>query len=696
VWGSVSGLFDVAKRPRKRSMAKWRLTKNMLTLTVLACSGATEPASVARVDVTPPNITLTGGESASLTATIYDEKENVLTNRLITWRSLDTSVAKVSASGLVAAVPNRENISKTVSITAESENRSGQSTITVPPASPAKISISNTASVRIVSGKSLQLEAQIYDSRDIQLLNRPIIWTSSNSGVAQISSTGMVVAKSPGSASISATHGALSTSVLVEVVARIASVRITLSGNKILVGQEIELTAVPLDSNSIVLGGRGVATWTVSDTSVATVTESQGQTTRLKGKKEGTVSVNARYEETAASIALNVQTPGPGDLDVTWQPDLFFPQGATTGDIIAMRLIRNKVIVMANKVFGATATKIKAIWQPGITDPDGGGVIDREFDIYQQSEMNTFSSTLTGLASCDQGDLDGIWIAGAFSGRLKRLSITGAIDSRFSGLPSNITGAPSSIILANTNCQGMLMTGISRIGTTVNTSTIAGMNRSYNLVPSDFPVPVSGIFGANTYNNHTINIFYSGSFSNVNGRLINGLWTNTTLPDGFGPTIKTEDGRTIPGAVTNIAYQESDGHVIIVGQFDHFSGEPARNIVRLNRYTLAVDKTFNTGQGPNGPVYDVVVTESCGPPRIFIAGNFSQVDGSPIKYFAALTYSGNIDQTFKQNRPDLRMGDGPDSWVRRMEKSSCNLFLAGSFQSYNGIRTGALIRIRIN
>jgi uncharacterized protein YjdB len=98
-----------------------------LTALVMACSGPTAPsAPVASVTIQAVTTSLTVGNSIALTVILRDAAGNVLTNRTITFTSSNESVGSVDATGLVRALAEGE-----VTITASSEEKSGQMTISV-------------------------------------------------------------------------------------------------------------------------------------------------------------------------------------------------------------------------------------------------------------------------------------------------------------------------------------------------------------------------------------------------------------------------------------------------------------------------------------------------------------------------------------------------------------------------------------
>src|SRR5256712_8839888 len=81
---------------------------------------------VASVTVSPPSASIATGATVQLTATTKDAGGNVLTGRAISWGGSNTTVASVSASGLITGVT-----AGAVTITATSAGTSGTATVTV-------------------------------------------------------------------------------------------------------------------------------------------------------------------------------------------------------------------------------------------------------------------------------------------------------------------------------------------------------------------------------------------------------------------------------------------------------------------------------------------------------------------------------------------------------------------------------------
>src|SRR5439155_19116390 len=108
-------------------------------------------------------------------------------------------IATVSPSGQVTGVAQGS-----ATITATSEAKSSTAAITVTPVPVASVAVAPaTASIRV--GQTAQLTATPKDSAGGALTGRTVTWTSSNTSVATVSSSGLVTSGVVGTATITAT-----------------------------------------------------------------------------------------------------------------------------------------------------------------------------------------------------------------------------------------------------------------------------------------------------------------------------------------------------------------------------------------------------------------------------------------------------------------------------------------------------------
>ena len=151
--------------------------------------------------LTPAATGIVIGHTAQLTAVAKDASGNTIANAPMSWLSLDTLVARVSATGLVTGVAVG-----TTFVIATSGAKADTSGIGVMPVPVAAVSIS-PSSVSLVTAATLQLAATITDSAGNVLSGQTVTWTTSSSAVATVSATGLVTGVAPGTVTITAASG---------------------------------------------------------------------------------------------------------------------------------------------------------------------------------------------------------------------------------------------------------------------------------------------------------------------------------------------------------------------------------------------------------------------------------------------------------------------------------------------------------
>ncbi len=151
------------------------------------------------------------GDTARLTA--RDSTGHPIETARVLWTSRDSLVATVGPGGLVKATGNGGT-----TIWATSGADSAAAHVTVEQI-PAGITIA-PRSVTLVVGDTATLEATVADANGHRVAGAGVTWSSANSSVATVGSTGRVVGVGPGSTEVTAVRDSLSASVDVEVVAR--------------------------------------------------------------------------------------------------------------------------------------------------------------------------------------------------------------------------------------------------------------------------------------------------------------------------------------------------------------------------------------------------------------------------------------------------------------------------------------------
>ncbi len=170
----------------------------------------------------------------------------------------------------------------------------------------ASINVALSASSLLV-GQSAQARATLLDGsgKTFNAGDASVAWTSSNDGVAGVTTGGLVSAVAPGNAVITGAIGGRSANAAVSVIAplpaSVASVSVTIDSSSLAIGHTGHASASVKDSAGNVLFDRSV-TWSSSNQFVANVS-SNGAVT---GVSAGTVSVIAASEGQTGSRPVTI------------------------------------------------------------------------------------------------------------------------------------------------------------------------------------------------------------------------------------------------------------------------------------------------------------------------------------------------------------------------------------------------------
>ena len=253
--------------------------------------------SVATVTVAPSAPSVLVGTTVQLAATLRDASGNVLSGRPVTWRSSDSSRARVSTTGLVTGL-----VIGSATITATSEGRNGTASVTVTQLPVASLSLSPTSATLLIAG-TRQFTATPRDAAG-NPLSRPVTWSSSDTTKARVSGTGLVTGVAAGTASVTAScEGQTATALITVNVAPVATVQVTPAAPNVMVGNTVQLTAVTRDANGTVLTGR-VVTWSTSNDQRAQV----NSTGLVLGVGAGSATITATSEGQNGTATVTVSS----------------------------------------------------------------------------------------------------------------------------------------------------------------------------------------------------------------------------------------------------------------------------------------------------------------------------------------------------------------------------------------------------
>ena len=263
--------------------------------------------AVTGVTVSPTSVSLTVGGSKQLSATVAPSNA---TDKTVTWKSSDSSVATVDANGLVKAVK-----AGAATVTASSSNgKTATATVTVAAASVAVTGVFVSGNDSVTVGATTQLTATV---KPDNATDKTVSWKSSNSSVATVSSTGLVKGVKAGTATITASSSNGKTATISITVKAAGTVTVpvsmvSVSGSKtVSVGSTTKLSATVSPSNAT----NKTVTWGSTDPKVATVSSD--------GTVTGVAKGSARIVATAGNVsaAFDVSVSEAKTMTVWYRPD---------------------------------------------------------------------------------------------------------------------------------------------------------------------------------------------------------------------------------------------------------------------------------------------------------------------------------------------------------------------------------------
>ena len=236
-------------------------------------------------------LSLTEGDTFQLSATV---KPLNASDPTVTWTSSNTSVATVDSDGVVTAVKEGS-----ATVTAKAGDKTATCSVHVTKKAVPVTSVSlNKTSLSLTEQDTYQLTATV---KPDDATDKTVTWSSTNTAVATVSSSGLVTAVKEGSANIVAKAGGKTANCMVDVAMKVVPVTsVSLSNTSIALTETetFQLTATVNPSNAT----DKTVTWSSSNPTVATVS-GNGLVTAVK---EGSATITAKAGDKTATCKVSV------------------------------------------------------------------------------------------------------------------------------------------------------------------------------------------------------------------------------------------------------------------------------------------------------------------------------------------------------------------------------------------------------
>ena len=301
---SAAGLATAAGPGSTTITAGWGKISGSTTLTMTA-------ATLESMEVTPAKPSIAKGSTQQFIATgiFTDSSKQDLTGS-VTWSSSNPKVATISnapgSSGLATATS-----AGTTTISGTSGSISGSASLTVTPAKLTSIAVT-PAGGSVARGLTVQFTATgVYSDNSKQDLTAGVIWSSSNTLAATISSAsgapGLATTKDLGTTTISATFGSISGSTtLVVTAARLKSLAVSPAKASIVRGTVQQFTVLGTYTDNTKQNLTGSAIWSSSSSKVATVSNASGSAGLATGAGAGAATITAHSGTVSGKASLTV------------------------------------------------------------------------------------------------------------------------------------------------------------------------------------------------------------------------------------------------------------------------------------------------------------------------------------------------------------------------------------------------------
>lgn len=176
-------------------------------------------------------------------------------------------------------------------------------------------------------------------------------------------------------------------------------------------------------------------------------------------------------------------------------------------------------------------------------------------------------------------------------------------------------------------------------------------------------------------------IIVGGQFDSYNGKISNRLIRLNS--DGSIDT-SFDIGLGFDGNFVRTMLLQPDGKIIAGGDFYNYNGKSSSRLIRLNS-DGGLDESFVIGKGFDGNVNSIVL-QSDG--KILVGGEFNSFNGIANKYIVRLNSNGSLDDSIFNGT-----GFMGREVTSVLIQSDSKIIIAGGFSSYNSILRSGIVRL---
>lgn len=287
----------------------------MVTAELLGVSGSAEvtvtDALLTAIAVTPTTLTLAKGSTGALLATgTYSDQSTQDITSLVLWSSSDEAVATISNAPATKGQALAKNPGL-ATLTAALDGQSASATLTVTAAQIDLITIEPSAVVLAKGTETLLVATASYTDGSTLVVTEQAAWSSSDNAIASVTTTGsprgLLRAVAPGQATLTAAFGGKTGTAQATVTpATLLNLTVAPIDPSLAKGTELSMRATGTYSDGTVQDVTTLATWSVTDTTIASVSNASGSNGVVTARSAGSTTLRATLLGQTASTTLTV------------------------------------------------------------------------------------------------------------------------------------------------------------------------------------------------------------------------------------------------------------------------------------------------------------------------------------------------------------------------------------------------------
>lgn len=292
----------------------------ILTATINGVSGHAQTTvsgdAVASISISPSSAAGNVGQQAQFKATLYDASGSVLSGRRVLWTTSNPAVVSVDTTGFATGTG-----AGSATITATSCGKSASAAITV--TGTGGTTVSPVATITVTPGtisgnvgQSAQFTATAKDVNGNVLSGQTITWSTTNSAVVTVNSSGYGTGTGAGTAAIVASSGGKTGQAQVTVAGTttppptVGSIAVSPTSASISTGATQQMTPTLTSTAGSVLSGQTV-TWASNNSAVATVSGGGLVTGIAAGSAMITATSGGVSSSSSISVTSSSTAPPP-------------------------------------------------------------------------------------------------------------------------------------------------------------------------------------------------------------------------------------------------------------------------------------------------------------------------------------------------------------------------------------------------